>query len=188
MLGRIAETIGNVRRRPDRTTLMFELKTLSTDAIPFALAKAERYRLLNEPGEAESICLDVLRIEPDNQLALVTLILALTDQFTSESSAKAAAAATEAAARLQDEYERWYYSGIIGERRGKSLYHKHQVGTGRAMQEWIRDAMGCYERAEAIRPPGHDDAILRWNACARFLMSQPRLEPDTERPDPIQLE
>ena len=43
---------------------MFDLKPLSKDAIPAALAKAERYRLLNEPGEAESICLDVLRIDP----------------------------------------------------------------------------------------------------------------------------
>ena len=60
---------------------MFELKTLSKSAVPAALAQAERYRLLNEPAEAESICLDVLRVEPDNQDALVTLVLSLTDQF-----------------------------------------------------------------------------------------------------------
>ena len=46
---------------------MFQPKPISKDVIPSALAKAERYRLLNEPGEAESICLDVLQIEPDNQ-------------------------------------------------------------------------------------------------------------------------
>lgn len=167
---------------------MFELKTLSPDAIPSALAKAERYRLLNEPGEAESICLDVLRIEPGNQLALVTLILALTDQFTAESSAKAAGAATEAAARLEDDYDRWYYSGIISERRGKTHHQKRQVRSGPAVHEWLRDAMRSYERAEAIRPLGNDDAILRWNACARFLMDLPPLEPDVERPEPIQSE
>ena len=49
---------------------MFELKLLSTGAIPAALAQAERYRLLNEPGEAESICLDVLRVDPEHQDAL----------------------------------------------------------------------------------------------------------------------
>ena len=59
---------------------MFELKPLSKDAIAGALAKAERYRLLNEASEAESICLDVLNIDPANQDALVTLLLALTDQ------------------------------------------------------------------------------------------------------------
>jgi len=45
---------------------MFELKRLSTAAIPAALVKAERYRLLNEPDEAQSICEDVLHADPDN--------------------------------------------------------------------------------------------------------------------------
>jgi len=53
---------------------MFEPKPISKDAVPAALAKAERYRFLNEPGEAESICLDVLQIEPDNQDAIVALV------------------------------------------------------------------------------------------------------------------
>ncbi len=60
---------------------MFELKRLSEDAIPAALERALRYRLLNEPAEAESICHDVLRIDPENQEALVLLLLALTDRF-----------------------------------------------------------------------------------------------------------
>ena len=54
---------------------MFELKPLSKNAIPAALAKAERYRLLNEPMQAASICEDVLRVEPDNAAARVALIL-----------------------------------------------------------------------------------------------------------------
>jgi hypothetical protein len=40
--------------------------------------------------------------------------------------------------------------------------------------------MDCYEKAEAVRPAGNDDAILRWNACARVLMSNQTLRP---RPD-----
>ena len=60
---------------------MFELKPLSEKAVPRALERAERYRLLNEPAEAESICQDVLRIEPENQQALISLLPALTDQF-----------------------------------------------------------------------------------------------------------
>ena len=85
---------------------MFTLKPLSKDAIPSALAKAERYRLLNEPGEAESICLDVLQVDPENQNALITLLLALTDQFPHESSSKVVGRAVELAARLKDEYDR----------------------------------------------------------------------------------
>ena len=71
---------------------MFELKHLSAAAIPRALEKAERYRLLNEPWEAESICLDVLSVEPQNQQALVMLILALTDAFAESPGVDAPAA------------------------------------------------------------------------------------------------
>ena len=55
--------------------------------MPAALEKALRYRLLNEPLEAESICLDVLQAEPENQEALVTLVLARTDLFDEEYTA-----------------------------------------------------------------------------------------------------
>src|SRR5215467_11304782 len=98
---------------------MFQPKPISRDAIPAALAKAERYRLLNEPGEAESICLDVLQIEPGNQDAIVTLALALTDQFPQHASAGLASRATEQVGRLSDPYEREYYAGIVHERRAK---------------------------------------------------------------------
>ena len=98
---------------------MFEPKPISRDAIPAALTKAERYRLLNEPGEAESICLDILQIESENQEALVMLLLALTDQFRDEtsSSRNAAARVADLLPRLTDEYDRLYYSGLVRERR-----------------------------------------------------------------------
>ena len=165
-----------------------DLKILSPDAIPAALSKAERYRLLNEPGEAESICLDVLRIDPANQTALVTLALALTDQFSTEGSAKAAARAADVVSRLTDEYERAYYSGIISERRAKAHHLHGRAGSGPAVHEWLHDAMRAYERAEALRPAGNDDAILRWNACARFLAELPAIAPDVEAEEPLQLE
>jgi len=159
---------------------MFELKTLSPEAVPRALSKAERYRLLNEPGEAESICLDALATDPDNQEALATLLLALTDQFVGDSSRVSDAWKT--IGRLRDEYERVYYAGIIQERRAKAvLAHGTPRGSGRAY-EWLREAMEHYERAEAIRPPNNDDAILRWNACARLIMHDRHLGPSSEEP------
>jgi hypothetical protein len=30
--------------------------------------------------------------------------------------------------------------------------------------------MAGYEKAEALREPGNDDAVLRWNTCARLIM------------------
>src|SRR3989442_10010872 len=102
---------------------MIELKPLSKDAIPAALDKAMRYRLLNEPAEAESICLDILQTDPDNQQAVVILVLALTDRF-STGYAVGDSQAQEIVARLHSEYERAYYSGIICERRAKAYLHQ----------------------------------------------------------------
>jgi len=97
---------------------MFDLKPITPDAIPRALDKAERYRLLNEPSDAESICLDILRIDPENQKALVAMLLAVTDQF--EGFTADASRAQGVLHRLRDEYQRTYYAGIISERKAKA--------------------------------------------------------------------
>ena len=167
----------------------FELKTLSPDAVPRALEKAVRYRLLNEPGEAASICLDVLTADADNQEAIATLILALTDQFEGEDSAAALAEAWECLARLQDEYDHYYYAGIIWERRARARLRRGMPDAGPRAYEWLCEAMACYERAEAVRPSGNDDAVLRWNACARLIKRDRRLVPaEEERGEPLLLE
>ena len=167
---------------------MFELKRLSMSAIPGALAKAERYRLLNEPGEAESICRDALDADPGNQDALVMLLLALTEQFDDDATTAVADAWT-CAAQIAGEYERAYYTGIIWERRAKARLRRATLDCGPRSYEWLRQAMSFYEQAEAIRPPGNDDARLRWNACARLIMRDRRLVPATEeRGDPLLLE
>jgi hypothetical protein len=164
---------------------MFDLKPLSRDAIESALAKAERYRFLNEPGEAESICLDILEVDPGNQHARITLLLALSDQFGAVSGA--AARAEDLARQLAGEYDQLYYSGLIAERRAKA--HLHRGGDARGAYEWLTDALDCFERAEAIRPAGNDDAILRWNACVRVLRQYPNLQPAAAtREEPLLLE
>ena len=165
---------------------MFDLKPLSKDAIPAALEKAMRYRLLNEPGEAESVCHDVLRADPDNQQALVTLLLAMTDRFGKGYSV-GVMEAREVLARLRDPYERAYYHGILSERRGKAQLHRGGPGSGFEAYDYLSEAMTSYEQAEAIRPPGNDDALLRWNACARIIM-QNKLTARIEERMEMQLE
>jgi hypothetical protein len=152
---------------------MFELKRITPAGIPGALAKAERYRLLNEPWEAESICLDVLETQPGNQQALVTLLLALTDGFEA-TPAVDVQRARELVPRLDDEYARHYYAGIIHERWGHALAAKSapaSIGLG-----WIREAMREYEKAAPLAPAGNEDAILRWNACVRLLKREGQAE------------
>jgi hypothetical protein len=155
---------------------VFELKLLSQDGIPGALAKGERYRLLGQPWEAENIYLDVLQVDPASQPALVGLVLALTDQFGHNRSATVARA-REALGQIQDGYERAYYAGIICERRARALLEQDRRGAAGAVYEHLHEAMTWYGEAEARRPPGNDDAILRWNACARLLRGHPELIP-----------
>jgi hypothetical protein len=148
---------------------MFELKSLSPEAVGRSLEKAERYRLLNEPEEAESICLDILAIAPNSRAALVTLLLALTDQFP-RGPADTVRRAQELLPRLDSEYDRAYYAGIIYERRANARLAGHASGSQAVAHDLYRQAMGSYERAEELSPDGNEDALLRWNACARQIM------------------
>lgn len=155
---------------------MEPFKSISREAIPVALEKAERYRLLNEPAQAESICRDILAVDPDNQPALVMLLLALTDQFRS-GPAECFTQAKAVLERLTGEYERHYYRGLIWERRGHASALQDHHGSGVVAHDWLREAMESYEQAERVRPPGNDDAILRWNSCLR-LMERYHLHPE----------
>jgi hypothetical protein len=156
---------------------MFELKPISPEAIPEAIEKAERYRLLNEPSLAESICLDILGIEPDNQRVLVMLLLALTDQLGSGGAESQARTVIQ---RLRGDYERAYYSGIICERSARAILDHSPPGAAFTAYDSFREAMEWYEKAEALRPSGNDDAVLRWNTCVRILKKNPGLRPRPE--------
>jgi hypothetical protein len=149
-----------------------------------ALEKAERYRLLNEPEEAESICLDILAIAPDNQQALVTLLLALTDQFP-HGAPDAVRQVQEVVARLEGDYERAYYAGIICERRASARLHGRGSGAEAVAYDLYRQAMQWYERADELSPYGNEDARLRWNTCARQIMRHKLVPAAEEAREPI---
>jgi hypothetical protein len=166
---------------------MFELKPLSREAIPAAMARVERYRLLNEPRSAASICRDVLQVEPDHHQAQIHLILSLTDQFP-ETLQVFQEALAAAAAALDAEYDREYYSGIVCERRAYALRGRGVPRSGFVVYEQLRDAMDAYDRAEKVRPPENDDAILRWNTCARVIMEHESIRPEEVAAAPLQLE
>ena len=158
---------------------MFELKPIAKASIAQALQKAERYRIINDPSSAESICLDVLQVDPDNQEALVTLLLAITDQFT-EGPTEGVHRAQGLLPSLHDGYKRAYYAGIICERCAKAQLRRDTPGSGELAYDWFREAMRWYEQAEAQRPVGNDEAILRWNTCARILARTGTPGPPTE--------
>ena len=99
---------------------MLQLKPVFKDLIPRALIKANHYRLLNEAWQAESICRDILQAEPNHQLALLYLILAITDQFGNEKGSAKLEEAKELCTQLNSKFEQKYYRGIIAERQGKT--------------------------------------------------------------------
>ena len=144
----------------------YKLKSISKGGIPEAASKAELYRFLNDPEESESICRDILALDPANQQALRLLGLALTDQFLGVGTDRYREA-KEAFERLSDNYERLYHIGLLFERRAKA-----QVQAGQpphTLLPLLEQALSCYAEAESIRPPQNDDAILRWNRCVRLL-------------------
>jgi hypothetical protein len=160
----------------------FELKSISEQSIPEALAKVERYRLLNEPSLAESICLDILAIVPNHQQALISLLLARTDQFDSDVRVKSA---KEVLAQIKGDFERAYYQGIIWERLGNARIRHGGTGAGVSAYHALREAMDHYEESMNFATPRNDDAILRWNTCARVIMQNPHIRPAPES-EPLQ--
>jgi tetratricopeptide (TPR) repeat protein len=146
-----------------------QLKPISRAGIPEAISKAEVYRYLNEPGEAESICRDILAIDPENQAAVRLLGLALTDQFKGDMSDRESEAEVLFQS-LTNKYERTYHCGLLHERRAKA-----QLRAGRLVHTVLpvfEQAMKYFEEAENVRPQGNDDSILRWNRCVRLLQSR----------------
>ncbi len=151
----------------------FELKNISVDAIGEALVRAEHYRLLNEPEACESICRDILAADPENREATIKLIMSITDQFFGSAN-PGVNEPRELLAKLDDEFERTYFAGLICEREARAHLERGQYRD--FAYDGFRDAMELYEKAEAISPPNNNNAILRYNSCVRTIRSK-NLEP-----------
>ena len=155
------------------------LKPITEAGVATALQKAHRYRLLNDSIAAESICLDVLAIAPTNVEAITLHVLAITDQLPGGHAAERQRA-EEAAAGLTDPYRHAYYRGVICERWAKALLQRAGMHSKEEASGWIDKALDWYEKAEALRTPGNDEAILRWNSCLRILQRDPQIRPREE--------
>ncbi len=154
-----------------------ELNFISKDAIPASLEKAQQYRLLLEPQQAESICLDILSIQPEHHEAQVVLILAMTDQFSHSGQVMDVKLILDRIEKLPEEYERLYFRGLVSERQARAMLSESMSRS--FAYEYFSKAMQYFEQAEKIRPEHNDDAILRWNSCLRTVHRE-RLQP---RPD-----
>jgi hypothetical protein len=157
----------HIAASPEGRKQMMEPKRISKASVPAALEKALRYRLLNEPQQAESICRDVLQVDSENQDAVILLLLALTDQFPVEKVAALETAKSMLPA-LNGDYQRAYYDGIIKERWAAAQLAEHMPQE--IAFDWLRQAMRSYEKAERLSDPDNPESILRWNNCVRIIM------------------
>ena len=155
--------------------MTLQLKSLTAAGIERAVERAHYFRLLNEPAQAESTYLDILRTEPNNQRALIGLLLALSDQFALGISIDNSRI-EEILNRITDEYEKLYLRGVVFERMARAKVEQGLPHASTIAYDLSRQAMGLYEQAEQCRPEGNDDSLLRWNACVRMI-HQHRLEP-----------
>lgn len=151
---------------------------INSSAIPGALEKAHQYRLLQEPEQAESICLDILEVDAQHHDALILLILALTDQFSRSGQMLDPKRVLQLVGHLSDKYERLYYRGLVSERRARAMLIESMSRS--FTWEYFREAIQLYKQAQDCRPEKNDDAIMRWNACLRTV-SRERLEPRADR-------
>jgi tetratricopeptide (TPR) repeat protein len=155
----------------------FELKRLPNSSLDAAIAKAEHYRDLNQPEEAESICRDVLDVDSTYQKAWKLLGLALTDRLAS-GQVGLLEQAVDAFERLTDPYERVYHLGVAWERAAKAHTERGEAHSAVAAFE---HALGLFQEAEPMRPD-LPDSVLRWNRCVRLLSTHPSLRAALKAP------
>jgi tetratricopeptide (TPR) repeat protein len=149
----------------------FTLKQLPHASLEAATQKAAHYRDLNQPEEAESICRDVLDVDPVSQAAWRLLGLSLTDQLMS-GRVGLLEESLEAFGRLTDEYDRVYHVGVAWERAAKAHLERNEAHSAVTSFE---HALQQFEKAEALRPQS-PDPVLRWNRCVRLLSEHPSLK------------
>ncbi|HEC58032.1 hypothetical protein LCGC14_0627240 [marine sediment metagenome] len=161
------------------------LHDIHANSIDLALDRARQYRSLLEPEMAESICLDILNIDQDNQQALVLYILSLSDQLHHPDKQAQSKVIQQAIEKLDSEYRRYYYAGLLSERQARFLLS--QPMSRSFAYDYFIEALQNYQLAEQMRPENNDEAILRWNSCIRTIQKE-KLEPRRDQDVLIDME
>ncbi|MDC9725967.1 MAG: hypothetical protein PSN44_08665 [Gammaproteobacteria bacterium] len=157
-----------------------KLHDIRMDAVDEALLKAKQYRSLLEPEIAESICLDVLHIDPENQSVLIVYILALLDQISRTEKQTQIKSIERTIEKLTSQYQRYYYSGLLNERRARHLIT--QAMSHSFAYDYFIEALKFYQQAVDRCPEKNDEAILRWNSCIRTIEKE-KLKPRRDSED-----
>ncbi len=157
-----------------------KLHDIRISAVNKALEKARQYRSLLEPEIAESICLDVLKVDPDNQDVLIVYMLALLDQISRNENQTQIKTIDGTIDKLTSQYQRYYYSGLLNERRARHLLT--QAMSHSFAYDYFIEALKFYQQAIERCPEKNDEAILRWNSCIRTIEKE-KLKPRQDSED-----
>jgi tetratricopeptide (TPR) repeat protein len=157
-----------------------KLHDIRISAVEKALEKAKQYRSLLEPEIAESICLDVLNIDPENQGVLIVYILALLDQVARAENQTQIKTIERTIEMLTSQYQRYYYTGLLSERRARHLLT--QAMSHSFAYDYFIEALAFYQQAIDRCPEKNDEAILRWNSCIRTIEKE-KLKPRRDSED-----
>lgn len=157
-----------------------KLHDIRISAVKKALKKAKQYRSLLEPEIAESICLDILNIDPENQDVLIVYILALLDQISRTENQTHIKTIERTIDNLTSQYQRYYYLGLLSERRARHLLT--QAMSRSFSYDYFIEALTSYQQAIELCPQKNDEAILRWNSCIRTVETE-KLKPRRDSED-----
>ena len=156
------------------------LHDIRISAVKKALKKAKQYRSLLEPEIAESICLDILHVDPENQDVIVVYILTLLDQISRSDNKTQIKTIERAIEKLTSQYQRYYYTGLLNERRARHLLT--QAMSHSFAYDYFYEALQYYQKAIERCPEKNDEAILRWNSCIRTIEKE-KLKPRRDSED-----
>ncbi|PHS27574.1 MAG: hypothetical protein COA83_00800 [Methylophaga sp.] len=157
-----------------------KLHDIRISAVDKALEKAKQYRSLLEPEIAESICLDILNVAPENQDVLIVYILALLDQIARAENQTQIKIIERTIEKLDSQYQRYYYAGLLNERRARHLLAQSMSHS--FAYDCFIEALHCYQQAIDRCPEKNDEATLRWNSCIRSIEKE-KLKPRRDSED-----
>jgi len=146
---------------------MAEIKPLPRNDVEAVLSLAGKCRAAGESEAAESMCLDALELEPDNQAVLVLLLLARTD-LIDRGLPRWVERARQVLPRLTGAYDQAYYAGLICERQARYMLLQRGSRSGSIAWEWFQFALEHYAEASRIDPE-RLEPVLRSNSCERLV-------------------
>ena len=155
-----------------------DFKNLESADLDAALAAAQASWAELRAEETESICLDILELDPNHRSTL-DLLLRCRIELLKKGLPQSVARAQELIPQLDSDFDQAFYSGMIREAQARYLLEKRGRATSGVAYSWFRHAMDDFAAASNL-DAGRVEPKLHWNACLRTLENNPQCVPPPE--------